>query len=87
MTKFKIGDRVRRIGQDNRGLSVGDTGTVLGLKTVCKEAQWLYLGYLEDDKGRDKAITYGQGGHSGKYFELVATEVSSDQSLSNGDIL
>jgi hypothetical protein len=82
MTKFKIGDRVRRIGCPNAGdgwvLNVGDTCTVIGLKTVFKEEQWLNLGHITDRLGGDKTISYEGGGHNGAYFELVTQEASTN---------
>lgn len=49
MSKFKVGDRVRNIGCAFDGLSIGDTGTIVG---VIKDSvvRWDYAVQL--DKGR-----------------------------------
>ena len=94
MTEFKIGDRVRRISQDTWGpgwvLNVGDTGTVVGVN-LWHAGGWhaggcLSLGHITDGQGVYKPGTLS-GPHDAAFFELVAQEVSSDQSLSNGDTL
>ena len=74
MAKFKVGDRVERMGAWNAGdgwiVYEGDTGTVNDVKTAFG-GQWVTLTDLRREDGSIGAQCSANEWHNGEYFKLV----------------